>query len=87
MKGQILNQRIQVECSFYVILESQIKTSATSEASWGGIIIIVSLGDDMHLPPVLDSTRDPPWPSGYDAWLPSLSSQVRVSAGSPSGLA
>ena len=31
-------------------------------------------------------TRDPPWPSGYDAWLPSLSSQVRVSAGSPSGL-
>ena len=31
--------------------------------------------------------RDPPWPSGYDAWLPSVSSQVRVSAGSPSGLA
>ena len=22
---------------------------------------------------------DPPWPSGYDAWLPSVSSQVRVS--------
>ena len=22
--------------------------------------------------------RDPPWPSGYDAWLPSVSSQVRV---------
>ena len=33
------------------------------------------------------SVRDPPWPSGYDAWLPSVSSQVRVSAGSPSGLA
>ena len=31
--------------------------------------------------------RDPPWPSGYDAWLPSVSLQVRVSAGSPSGLA
>ena len=30
---------------------------------------------------------DPPWPSDYDAWLPSLSSQVRVSAGSQSGLA
>ena len=30
---------------------------------------------------------DTPWPSGYDAWFPSLSSQVRVSAGSPSGLA
>ena len=33
------------------------------------------------------SVRDPPWPSGYDAWLPSVSSQVRVSAGSPRGLA
>ena len=32
-------------------------------------------------------TRDMPWPSGYDAWLPSMSLQVRVSAGSPSGLA
>ena len=32
-------------------------------------------------------SKDPPWPSGYDAWLPSVSSQVRVSAGSPSGLA
>ena len=31
--------------------------------------------------------RDPPWPSGYDAWLPSVSSQVRVSAGSPGVLA
>ena len=31
--------------------------------------------------------RDPPWPSGYDAWLPNVSLQVRVSAGSPSGLA
>ena len=31
-------------------------------------------------------TRDPPWPSGYDAWLPSVSSQVRVSAGSPSNI-
>ena len=30
---------------------------------------------------------DPPWPSGYDARLPSVSSKVRVSAGSPSGLA
>ena len=30
---------------------------------------------------------DPPWPSGYDAWLPSVSSQVRVSAGSLNGLA
>ena len=29
--------------------------------------------------------RDPTWPSGYNAWLPSVSSQVRVSAGSPSG--
>ena len=29
----------------------------------------------------------PPCPSGYDAWLRSVSSQVRVSAGSPSGLA
>ena len=36
---------------------------------------------------VLSFVRDPPWPSGYDAWLPSVSSQVRVSAGSPSGLA
>ena len=27
------------------------------------------------------------WPSGYDAWLPSVSSRVRVSAGSLSGLA
>ena len=37
---------------------------------------------------MIDATRrrDPPWPSGYDAWLPSVSSQVRVSAGSPSGL-
>ena len=25
----------------------------------------------------------PPWPSGYDTWLPSVSLQVRVSAGSP----
>ena len=25
---------------------------------------------------------DPPWPSGYDAWLPSVTLQVRVSAGS-----
>ena len=31
--------------------------------------------------------RDPPWPSGYDAWLPSVRSQVRVSVGSLSGLA
>ena len=31
--------------------------------------------------------RDPPWPSGYDARLPSVSSQVLVSAGSLSGLA
>ena len=30
---------------------------------------------------------DPLWPSGYDAWLPSVCSQIRVSAGSPSGLA
>ena len=30
---------------------------------------------------------DPPWSSGYDAWLSSVSSQVRVSAGSPSRLA
>ena len=30
--------------------------------------------------------RDPPRPCGYDAWLPSVSSQVRVSAGSLSGL-
>ena len=29
--------------------------------------------------------RDPPWPICYDAWLPSMSSQVRVSAGSLSG--
>ena len=35
----------------------------------------------------LPYARDPPWPSGYDAWLPSVSSQVRVSAGSSSGLA
>ena len=34
-----------------------------------------------------DKGRDPPWPSGYDAWLPSVSSQVRVSAESQSGLA
>ena len=27
------------------------------------------------------------WPSGYDAWLASVSSQVRVSAGSRSWLA
>ena len=26
--------------------------------------------------------RDAPWPSVYDAWLPSVSLQVRVSAGS-----
>ena len=31
--------------------------------------------------------RDPTWPSGYNAWLPSVSWQVRVSAGSLSGLA
>ena len=31
--------------------------------------------------------RDPPWSSGYDAWLPSVYSQVRVFAGSPSCLA
>ena len=30
---------------------------------------------------------DPPWPSGYDAWFPSVNSQVRVSDGYPSGLA
>ena len=35
----------------------------------------------------LQIQRDPPWPSGYDASLPSVSLQVRVSAGSPSGLA
>ena len=29
----------------------------------------------------------PPWPSGNDAWLPNVSSQVRVSAASPNGLA
>ena len=27
--------------------------------------------------------RDPPWPCCYDAWLPSVSSQVRDSAGPP----
>ena len=27
------------------------------------------------------------WPSGYDTWLPRVSLQVRVSAGSPSWLA
>ena len=43
--------------------------------------------DTMHNASVLPRNRDPPWPSGYDAWLPSVSSQVRVSAGSPSGLA
>ena len=31
--------------------------------------------------------RDLPWPRDYDAWLPSVSLQVRVSAGSSSGLA
>ena len=36
---------------------------------------------------VLEGQRDPPWPSGVNAWLPSMSSQVRVSTGSPSGLA
>ena len=30
---------------------------------------------------------DPPWPSGYDAWHPSVYSQVRFSARSPSRLA
>ena len=30
---------------------------------------------------------DQQWPSGYDDWLPIVGSQVRVSAGSPSGLA
>ena len=28
-------------------------------------------------------TRDPPWPSGYDGLLPSVSLQVGVSCGSP----
>ena len=32
-------------------------------------------------------TGDPLWPSGYNAWLPSMRSQVSVSAGSPNGLA
>ena len=27
-----------------------------------------------------------PWPSGYDAWLPSVSLPIKVSAGSPIGL-
>ena len=27
--------------------------------------------------------RDPPWPSSYDTWLPTVSLKVRVSAGSP----
>ena len=41
-----------------------------------------------HTSMLTPTIRDPPWPSGYDAsWLPSVSSQVRVSAGSPSGLA
>ena len=31
----------------------------------------------------MDVAEDPPWPSGYDACLPSANSQVRVSAGSP----
>ena len=26
---------------------------------------------------------DPLWPSGYDIWLPTVSSQVRISARSP----
>ena len=43
--------------------------------------LLLTIGD------VPVNPRDPPWPSGYDAWLPSVSSQVRVSAGSPSGLA
>ena len=32
---------------------------------------------------VLIIQRGPPWPSGDDAYLPSVSSQVRVSAGFP----
>ena len=35
----------------------------------------------------ITTVGNPPWPSGYDACLPGVSSQVRVSAGSPSGLA
>ena len=31
--------------------------------------------------------QDRPWPCGYDTWLQSISLQVRVSAGSPRGLA
>ena len=27
--------------------------------------------------------RDPPWPCGYDVWLSSVTSKVRVSAESP----
>ena len=27
---------------------------------------------------VQQSTRDPKWPSGFDAWLPSVSSKVRI---------
>ena len=34
-----------------------------------------------------EKQRDPQWPSGYYAWLPSVSSQVRVSTGSSSVLA
>ena len=53
---------------------------------------LLSIGKSQHVPPhrhmvYLMHVLDPPWPSGYDAWLPSVSSQVRVSAGSPSGLA
>ena len=36
----------------------------------------------------VDTSRDPPCPSGFDTWLPSVSLQIRVSNGSPySGLA
>ena len=37
--------------------------------------------------PAESCEKDTPWPSGFDAWLPSVNSQVRVSAASPSGLA
>ena len=34
----------------------------------------------LNLLTVVSHHRDPLWPNGYDAWLQSVSSQVRVSA-------
>ena len=56
-------------------------------SSWYSSWLLTFSGNLQKLSGHAHWSRDPPWPNGYDALLPSVSSQVRVSAGSPSGLA